>query len=136
MPSIKKIRVNGTDYDVYSPEIYSTEEQVVGTWIDGKPLYQKTLRYDNTEYTVGQSTTLNHNIPNVKMLMFKDAILYRSTDQTYQMIADVDAEMEHWGIGIRNMKATSFDLWLGDMNGYNITYDYMYITFKYTKTTD
>lgn len=24
---------------------YSTEEQVVGTWVDGKPIYQKTLNY-------------------------------------------------------------------------------------------
>ncbi len=24
-------------------DIYSTEEQVIGTWIDGKPLYRKTL---------------------------------------------------------------------------------------------
>ena len=26
---------------------YSTDEQVVGEWIDGKPLYQKTIRIDN-----------------------------------------------------------------------------------------
>lgn len=26
---------------------YSTEEQVVGTWIDGKPLYQKTVETTN-----------------------------------------------------------------------------------------
>ena len=24
---------------------YSTEEQVIGTWIDGKPIYEKTLQY-------------------------------------------------------------------------------------------
>ena len=26
---------------------YSTEEQVVGTWIDGKPLYRKVVIIDN-----------------------------------------------------------------------------------------
>lgn len=28
---------------VVAGEVYSTEEQVVGTWIDGKPVYQKTI---------------------------------------------------------------------------------------------
>lgn len=44
MPSINKIKVNGTDYDVYSPEIYSTKEQVIGTWIDDKPIYRKVIQ--------------------------------------------------------------------------------------------
>lgn len=29
--------------------IYSTEEQVVGTWIDGKPLYRKVVEYTLVE---------------------------------------------------------------------------------------
>lgn len=32
---------------VAAGDVYSTEERVVGTWIDGKPLYQKTLFIDN-----------------------------------------------------------------------------------------
>ena len=28
--------------------IYSTDERVVGRWIDGKPIYQKTIDYDST----------------------------------------------------------------------------------------
>lgn len=30
---------------------YSTEEQVVGTWIDGKPLYQKTFVFEELNLT-------------------------------------------------------------------------------------
>lgn len=29
----------------FAPVIYSTEERQIGTWIDGKPLYQKTINY-------------------------------------------------------------------------------------------
>ena len=29
--------------DSFKPMVYSTEEQVVGTWIDGRPVYQKTV---------------------------------------------------------------------------------------------
>lgn len=31
----------------FAPVIYSTEERVIGTWTDGKPLYQKTVRFEN-----------------------------------------------------------------------------------------
>ena len=136
MPNIDKIRVNNIDYDLVTAEIYDDQERVVGTWF-GKPLYQKTLYYDNTDFAVG-STTLTHNIDNVKMIMFKEAVLYRDYDKTFQMIADVDSDMANWGIGIRNMTTTSFKLWLGNMNGMSsqLMYDYMYITFRYTKTTD
>ena len=29
---------------------YSTEEQIIGTWIDGKPLYRKYFKFDGHEY--------------------------------------------------------------------------------------
>lgn len=41
---------------------YSTEEQVVATWIDGRPLYQKTLEI--TSFTGGDSQ-IDHGIENV-----------------------------------------------------------------------
>ena len=42
---------------------YSTDEQVIGTWIDGKTLYRKVLHYN--ELTVADTATrtiLTHNI--------------------------------------------------------------------------
>lgn len=46
---------NSTNYTVYglafgtqnifTPQIYSTEERVIGVWTDGKPLYQKTYHF-------------------------------------------------------------------------------------------
>lgn len=42
---------------------YSTEEQVIGTWINGKPLYRKVLHYDSlTIENSTTKTTLTHNI--------------------------------------------------------------------------
>ena len=32
--------------DSFKPMVYSTEEQVVGTWIDGRPIYQRTVVFD------------------------------------------------------------------------------------------
>lgn len=41
MSKISKIRYNNTDYDI--SDNYSTEETIIGTWIDGKPLYRKVI---------------------------------------------------------------------------------------------
>ena len=45
---------------------YSTTEQVVGTWIDGKPLYEKTLFFNNVTLTNSNNTSeLVHNIDTI-----------------------------------------------------------------------
>ena len=41
------IMKDGKPYFFGSGESYSTEEQVIGTWIDGKPLYQKVFEIEN-----------------------------------------------------------------------------------------
>lgn len=51
-----------------NPNVYSTTEQRIGTWIDGKPVYQITLTgatptTANTETVVADLSTLNMNQP-------------------------------------------------------------------------
>jgi hypothetical protein len=54
--NIANIAVNGTTYNLFAPSSgggggghnYSTEEQVIGTWIDGSTLYEKTYTYSFT----------------------------------------------------------------------------------------
>ena len=41
---------------IQTSEIYSTEEQVIGTWIDGKPLYRKVV-----QFTIGAINTDNQH---------------------------------------------------------------------------
>lgn len=41
---------------------YSTEEKVIGKWINGKPLYRKVIVYD----TFTNSSVIDHNIQNVE----------------------------------------------------------------------
>ncbi len=48
---------------------YSTEERVVGTWIDGKPLYQKVVTGTTLSSTGWAS--INHNISNMDFGMIK-----------------------------------------------------------------
>ena len=52
-------------YDETNKEVYSTSEQRIGTWIDGKPLYRKTFEYGEL-----QTGIIAHNIPNVDHIHF------------------------------------------------------------------
>jgi len=64
---IAEIDINGTPQEVYAPSggggggsiDYSTTEQTIGTWINGKPLYQITV-----QTTTGNSTNTENTIWN------------------------------------------------------------------------
>lgn len=44
--------------------VYSTTEQIVGRWINGKPIYQKTI--EGTFASSGTGQDINHNIANLE----------------------------------------------------------------------
>ena len=47
MADINKMTINGTTYDIEGKSIYSLDEKVIGTWINGKPLYRKVFIVNN-----------------------------------------------------------------------------------------
>lgn len=65
---IATIGVNGVNTDIYAPNYgshkYSTTEHVVGTWIDGRPVYEKTFTFiiNSTIYYIPDTTDINHLI--------------------------------------------------------------------------
>lgn len=112
-----------------SANLYSTTERVIGQWIDGKPLYQKTVDCGALP-NAGQSS-VSHNI------------------------ANIDIIPNFWGVGI-NQSGTSLKI-PGEVTGSNhasavgcyvnrteigfLTYNdrseyHAYVTIQYTKTTD
>lgn len=76
---------------------YSTEEQIVGTWIDGRPVYEKTFDFSNPETG---DTILNHGIENLDTLVsvigtfhrndgYKEPVPYPHNDASF-MVALID----------------------------------------------
>lgn len=67
---LTRVAGNAVNADLKDMNVYSTEEKIVGTWIDGKPIYRIVLT--NTEIIVGdqvlwgglQSTVASLNIDN------------------------------------------------------------------------
>lgn len=103
---------------------YSTEEKIVGTWIDGKPLYQKTLTG-----SYGQNTNFDLNITNADKVIIKRAGIILSTGEyiPHGAYTNVDNFLSFFitsdkaRCGVRSSPSY-----------YNSTY---YVTIQYTKTT-
>lgn len=103
---------------------YSLDEQVVGTWIDGKPLYQRifnttSLQSDDNWHTIA-------TIPSVSFSMIKDIICISSS-------GDSGIDTSFSGANQMQVLITSS----GELR-YALKYDVseVYIIVQYTKTTD
>ena len=66
-PYIRKaININGEDE--YYTNDYSAAEQVIGKWINGKPIYRKVITYGTMPTGPTDSPTFNHNIANIDLI--------------------------------------------------------------------
>ena len=79
--------VNGSDG--YPPLIYSTEEREVGVWIDGKPLYQKTILANSTDVS-GTLQRLDVSILDIDTFVKVDGTFDRiTTNNVHRMLLKV-----------------------------------------------
>ena len=70
---------NDSDIKI-SPIIYSTEERRIGVWIDGKPLYEQSFRFDNTvNWTNG--LLLDTGLTNIDTIFVHEAF-FNDANQT------------------------------------------------------
>ena len=94
---------------------YSTDEQIIGTWIDGKTIYQKT--YEITQVTVAPSGTRiqNFDITNISKIINAVGI-----SAQYQQSAPLLAFIDSGNFYLSSSLACAIDT----------------ITLQYTKTTD
>lgn len=132
-------KVNNTNY--LSASLYSEEERIIGCWIDGKPLYEKTIKYENVSCTKGsynQIGTVSNAIQNYEHVlnyMAYSTILKRniaiggfaptSSFKIYGYSCTIQSDSSNDSITI----SASSDS--GIMSN-----DTLFITFQYTKTTD
>ena len=111
---------------------YSSDEVIVGTWIDGKPLYQKTIT--TTAPTVATAgtyvvVTVPHNVSNVDVIFTPCAFVKDNSNIARMMPYTVNA-----GYQIKanpGRSSIQFTSAIKDFNGCTC-----YITICYTKTTD
>lgn len=107
---------------------YSTNEQVIGTWIDGKPLYEKTIAYTPSG-TISSNTTIA-NVPNAKVMRATEATAYNPSDNRGYVLPNVRA---NGGTKITYDNGDVTLVIIGDSWSSSWTF---YVTVQYTKTTD
>ena len=117
---------------------YSTEEQVVGEWIDGKPVYEKTAKLDigNTFITDHQIFSANE----VENLIDWCGLYIRQSDNRVQSIPYLpDTSSNYDGYiktGYLNNITGMFKFQFGVSAKESALNTSIYLTFTYTKTTD
>lgn len=103
---------------------YSTDEQVVGTWIDGSTLYERTYSYSISSETSQEIATLDSNII-VKEV--KGIIHNNGNDMT---IPWIDASFFYNIYNTSAHKLTAIKKNTGDWTSQTVE-----VTIRYTKTS-
>lgn len=111
---------------------YSTDEHVVGTWIDGKPIYEKTLILNN-QYLSSGFTDILHGIDNIDMYVDLKGNYKNLSNSNSLLLSHMNTNGLHLSIGAWCENKTTIRISAGSsMSGnYNI-----YLTIQYTKTTN
>ena len=115
--------------DVENKHTYSTEEQVVGTWIDGKPLYRKVISSNfastvNSQKAIG--TIKDFNV----IVKFEGYFTNPKNDNFYPFPFALNDE----DISVYFYKSTGE---IFEIHNYSYANNlYCYAVVEYTKTTD
>ena len=102
---------------------YSTEEQVIGTWIDGKPLYQRVIHVQNKQFDGNGNYTIDLSSENMDIILPMQNGYYdfyiNTTRYVRSLIASIEDKLLYIKSGYPNRSIS---------NAYQI--------IQYTKTTD
>ena len=107
---------------------YSDTEQVIGTWIDGKPLYRKVIEV----FITSQYASYNTGISNLKQVINARGMYIRS-NSGYQNL--VPSTYSGWEVYLYDFTNASFVIRFSN-NVWNAGVDSMFVIMEYTKTTD
>ena len=117
--------------DKYAPVIYSLEEREIGVWTDGKPLYQKVIKYTITS-TLSSGVTELFTLDSTFCVQCMDAYVHsNSSTDTLWKIPYVNENSASTALTIQGNKVYArihSDSWS--------TAAHLIIVIQYTKTTD
>lgn len=119
-----KYKVDKKSANIIPQHEYSTEEKVVGTWVDGKPIYEITI--DLGEWTVNSSLNYDATHLNIDEVIFIDAFWHQINQPNYRGTISTTS-----GIDNRCLYFNGTHI-----KGASSYFTHRYITIQYTKTTD
>ena len=122
-------------YEIYGIKIganslheYSEDEQIVGKWIDGSTIYEKTF---NIGTQSDQDQSYDHNINNFGALIDIKGSCTQSTGDILPM-PYVGLDSYSWAVALGNVTSTQFRIQKGHSMG---TLSNVVVTMRYTKSS-
>ena len=126
--TIQYTKTTDSPISIGSDTDYSTEEKIVGTWIDGKPLYQKT--WTNITLASGDVNVISLG-NNISQILSAQGFAYKPDSVQYISIPAASPNA-NYTIEIWTYNLSELHLVAGtNRAGYIAT-----VTIQYTKTTD
>lgn len=113
-------------------DIYSTEEQRIGTWIDGKPIYRKTII--DTTFRTDFYPIANNIKQFVNQYGYVQRKDYPKASQFINSRAGTDMSIQF--LASNTEVGIQIDWGSNWKNNYSDMFDKIIITVEYTKTTD
>jgi hypothetical protein len=113
---------------------YSLDEKIVGTWVDGKPLYRKVINFGNLPNMTYKR--VEHGISNLDIIKSVDCVANNSDSSTFLPIPYVTVSEGNVDFPRQiSLQITNTDITINspmvDRSEHSA-----YITIEYTKTTD
>lgn len=125
-----------TNRDITDALSYSTTERVVGYWLDGKPIYQKTKEV-SLNMSGGQTyeEDLSHFASDIKRVIDLKGTFYRSgrTLPLPSMVTDTAEAIKAYANNLYISEDNKITIRVGDNDALYGSFAY---TLQYTKTTD
>lgn len=117
---------------------YSTEEQIIGRWIDGRPIYQKTITDYDILNTTNRTVLIAENLDFLTSLPTGIATIINALNGSVdKSVLPRIAKYVDYQLGIYATPEGYITIDLGDsINSSNYSSVIATITFQYTKTTD
>lgn len=114
-------------------DLYSTDEKMIGQWIDGKPLYQKTVNFGSLSNK--DDKVIDHGIANIDRIVHAHALAFNPTTGSGKPLSYA---YDNGGSGLAaqiafNVSRTYIEIF---NRGDNYSAFDAYATIQYTKTTD
>ena len=125
------------DIEHFTYDNYSTSEQVIGKWIDGKPIYRKVVSVASSQF-YGNTALINHNISNLKCVI-NQSFIWTRTDGSYQyrQLPSIYYGNTEWSAQTYvTGTQVIFELGSTIANRLKNNSANCYIILEYTKTTD
>ena len=113
---------------------YSTEEQVVGQDENGNTIYEKTIKFDDKNFSSGSDTNVPHGVSNIGE-SWLNRLIWRDNDGTSRpMIPYCDGNLNN-RIVLRSITNTDIVFRTNGDSWSSSNYDYVKVTIRYIKSS-